>query len=75
MDYYRRVAHIARWRVELGDDDPRYLQLSLKTASALLHAGHRRAAEEGFREILVTGQHNPQIVDAARQGLDALERG
>ncbi len=68
--HYQRAVQVARWRLLLGEDDEAFLELSLKLANALLAAGHLRAAEVVFKEVLGYAHHATGIRDRAQTGLD-----
>ncbi len=55
MIHYRRAQQIARWELLMGEDDPRYLQLSHKLARSLRLAGHNLSAEMVLKEAISAG--------------------
>ena len=68
--HYQRAVQVARWKLLLGEDDEAFLELSLNLATALLAAGHLRAAEVVFKEVLGYADHSTGIRERAQTGLD-----
>lgn len=72
LDFYKVAVHCARWEMLLPDEDPRYLELSVKLGEALLRSGHKLSAEVVFKELLGYARRDEGIAQRARAGLASL---
>lgn len=59
--HFRHALHVARWELLLGEDDPRFLVLSLKLGDALTASGHFLASEMILKEAIASSAQHTML--------------